>query len=290
MFLAETGNIHQGRATVDEELLGLHKKIEDMPPQAKRLFALKNTALTVAEALQQNAFGGRDGLHCYLNLEDALKNLGVKREQGVLFKDEPLNREMFKEACISVYGETLENGLQALDRLCGPSLNDKRFHACLEIFHAVRELANANGAFLKSQKDKILRDGGFHQGSKQKALEAACNELASSEFDSPVCLEFRLAQKLSSICCPTEKDLTRVVRDTIFPSEKTKLSQKEKRLAKEFARYIEKTSGDSQNTELILASLADGGEKTGTADCCHPEISRRCATLIVSIPKERTYR
>ena len=143
MFLAETGNIHQGRATVDEELLGLHKKIEDMPPQAKRLFALKNTALTVAEALQQNAFGGRDGLHCYLNLEDALKNLGVKREQGVLFKDEPLNREIFKEACISVYGETLENGLQALDRLCGPSLNDKRFHACLEIFHAVRELLAA---------------------------------------------------------------------------------------------------------------------------------------------------
>lgn len=73
-------------------------------------------------------------------------------------------------------------------------------------------------------------------------------------------MEFRLAQKLSSICCPKEKDLTRVVRDTIFPSEKTKLSQKEKRLAKEFARYIEKTSGDSQNMELILASLADGGE------------------------------
>lgn len=261
MFLTETGNIRQGRATVDEELLELHEKIEDMPPQAKRLFSLKNTDLTVAEALQQNAFGGRDGLHCYLNLEDALKNLGVEREQGILFKDEPLNREMFKEACISVYGETMENGLQSLDRLCGPSFNDKRFHACLEIFHAVRELDDVNSAVLKSRKREILRDGGFHHRSKQKSMEFACNELASAQFDSPICLEFRLAEKLSSVCNPTEKDLTKAVRDTIFPSEKTKLSQKERRLAKDFARYIEKTSRNSQDTALILASLADGGKK-----------------------------
>lgn len=115
-FLTETENIQQGRAMVSNNLRDLLHDFESLPSEALKLFTSNHAEISITDALQQNAYGDRDGLHSYLKVENALKDLGVKREHPFSFSGEPLTRETFSEACYGFYGVRLENGFRAMER------------------------------------------------------------------------------------------------------------------------------------------------------------------------------
>ena len=260
MFLTEAENIQEGRATVSNRLRDLLHDFESLPSEALKLFTSNHADISITDALQQNAYGGRDGLHSYLKVENALKDLGVKREHPFSFSGEPLTRETFSEACYGFYGVRLENGFRAMERICGDSSSDKRYEAAMAIYHAVRDLDRTDAAFDEPQKKEILKDAGFHQESKQKALEMAAYSLASSDFDSMECWKLRVAERLANICWPRKSHFEDAIRGIIFPASKPVLSQKEKRLAKDIAHRFPKSPNDTETKANILADLAFGGK------------------------------
>ena len=208
----------------------------------------------LAECFATGAYEGRCGFLNYLQIETALRSVGIQRKCELLVGGMPLSIDTFQAACASYFDEK-EAIYEQLDDLIGtnPRIRKEKFQSL--ILAAVRRLDNAF-AFSGEGAERA----GFFQMNKDDVLKAASINLAHSDFDCTTMLEKRVVEKLVSVPWPSLKDFERAVQSAVFPAWKKKLKGQKKFTANAIFQRLTRTAASDERAR-ILGRLAFGGEE-----------------------------
>ena len=219
----------------------------------QQLLLAKNIPQNLGECFERGLYEGRAGFLNYLQVESALKSVGIQRMGMMMVGSIPLMQGTFVAARASYFGER-ETVYRRMDDLIGtnPRVRKEKYQAMILL--AVR---NLDKAFLPGSGGP--ERAGFFQLHKDSILQAAATTLAHPDFDRTTSFEKRVAQKLASTEWPTMTDFENAVQSAVFPAWKKKLDQQQKKLADGIAQHLLRCAS-SRETAEVLVKLAFGGE------------------------------